>query len=136
MTFNNLCEKNVLCPWETAAIIQYDATMLRLKGQCHAIFDLRFFAWLIFPPGPWVLFPISTISKFSENSLRYSQFKVHKRINDTGSKLTTGVVDTGGKFIASVNDSGGGNDTTVVNDGQLSTTPVANKEISSRLPTP
>ncbi len=40
-----------------------------------------------------ILFPFSTISSFSENSRRYSQLKVHHRINDTGSKFTTGVVD-------------------------------------------
>jgi hypothetical protein len=44
-------------------------------------------------PGTWVLLPISTISNFSENSGRYSQLKVDHRINDTDSKLTTGIVD-------------------------------------------
>ncbi len=94
MAFNNFCEKNVL--WslrDSDHHPEWCDYVLRLKGRWHAIFDLRYFAWTIFPRALGILFPISTISSFSENSRRYSQLKVRHRINDTGSKFTTGVVD-------------------------------------------
>jgi hypothetical protein len=40
-----------------------------LKGQCHEIFDSRFFSWIIFPQAPeYTIF---------ENAWRYSQLKGH-----------------------------------------------------------
>ncbi len=46
-----------------------------LKGQCHKIFCFWFFSWISFPQAPE--YPIRIISNFFENSLRYSQVKVH-----------------------------------------------------------
>ncbi len=46
-----------------------------LKGQCHKIFCFRFFSWITFPQAPGNNFRV--ISNFFENSLRYSQVKVH-----------------------------------------------------------
>ncbi len=75
-----------------------------LKGECHEIFDFRFFSWISFPPASE--YPIRTISNLFENSRRYSPLKVHHRchkfadsINDTsgiGGKFAAGVLDTGG----------------------------------------
>ncbi len=48
-----------------------------LKGQCHEIFCLRFFSWITFTQAPDN--NIRIISNFFENSLRYSQVKVHHR---------------------------------------------------------
>ncbi len=48
-----------------------------LKGQCHEIFCFWFFLWISFPPAPE--YHIRTVSNFFENSLRYSQVKVHHR---------------------------------------------------------
>jgi hypothetical protein len=46
-----------------------------LKGQCHEIFDLRFFSWISFPPE----YPIRAVSNFVDNLRRYSQLKVYHR---------------------------------------------------------
>ncbi len=48
-----------------------------LKGQCHEIFCFWFFSWISFPPAPE--YSIKTVSKFFENSQRYSQLKVCHR---------------------------------------------------------
>ncbi len=48
-----------------------------LKGECHENFCFWFFWWISFPPAPE--YSIRTISKFFENSRRYSQVKVHHR---------------------------------------------------------
>ncbi len=46
-----------------------------LKGQCHEIFNFRFFSWISFPQAPE--YPIRAISNFFQNSRKYSQLKVH-----------------------------------------------------------
>jgi hypothetical protein len=61
-----------------------------LKGQCHKIFCFRFF-----PQAPENNSRV--ISNFFENSLRYSQVKVHHGCQRHG-KFATGVIDTGGKW--------------------------------------
>ncbi len=48
-----------------------------LNGQCHKIFDFRLSTWLGFPQSPDCT--IMAVSKFFENSWRYSQLKVHHR---------------------------------------------------------
>ncbi len=48
-----------------------------LKGQCHEIFRFWFFSSISFPPAPE--YSIRTVSKFFENSRRYSQLKVDHR---------------------------------------------------------
>ena len=47
------------------------------KGQCHEIFRFLFFSSISFPPAPE--YPNRTVSKFFENSRRYSQLKVDHR---------------------------------------------------------
>ncbi len=47
----------------------------QLKGQCHEIFCFLFFFKNQFPPAPE--YTVKTVSNFFENSLRYSQVKVH-----------------------------------------------------------
>ncbi len=46
-----------------------------LKGQCHKIFCLRFFSWIIFPQAFEII--IRIISNVYQNFRRYSQVKVH-----------------------------------------------------------
>ncbi len=53
-----------------------------LKGQCHEIFDFRFFTWISFPQAPFRPFQI------------FSKVRIDKR----SSRCTTSVVDTGGKW--------------------------------------
>jgi hypothetical protein len=48
-----------------------------LKGQCHEIFDFWFFSSISFPQAPE--YTIRAVSKFFENSRRYSQLKVCHR---------------------------------------------------------
>ena len=50
---------------------------IRLKGQCHEIFDFCFFSWISFPQAPE--YTNRAVSNFFENSRRYSQLKVHHR---------------------------------------------------------
>ncbi len=66
---------------------------LFLKGQCHEIFRFWFFSSTSLPPASE--YPIRTVSKFFENSRRYSQLKVDK--------FAAGIVDTGGKFATGIN---------------------------------
>ncbi len=54
-----------------------------LKGQCHEIFDFRFFYESVFPKP--LSIPLGPVSNFFENSRRYAQLK-----------FAAGVVDTGG----------------------------------------
>ncbi len=56
---------------------QHKEMLPNLKGQCHEIFCLWFFASISFPPDPE--YPIWTVSNFFENSRRYSQIKVDHR---------------------------------------------------------
>ncbi len=84
-----------------------------LKGQCHEIFASGFF-----PPA--AEYPIRIISNFFENSLGYSQVKVHHRhqphrwqichqCQRTGGKFChqfASVFDTSGKFASGFNDTG------------------------------
>ncbi len=95
-----------------------------LKGQCHEIFCFWFFSWISFPQASD--YTIGVVSKFLENSQRYSQLKICHRcqrhrwqmektfkqknfnnfvwkwcknlppVSRTGGKFATGVVDTGG----------------------------------------
>jgi hypothetical protein len=64
--------------------------IVSLKGQCHEIFDFRFFSLISFPQSPEDT--MRAVSNFFENSGRYSQLKV-----------CHGVVDTGGKCKKSSN---------------------------------
>jgi hypothetical protein len=50
-----------------------------LKGQCHEVFDIGFFSRIYFPQAPEC--PVRDVSKFVENSRRYSQLysQVHQR---------------------------------------------------------
>ncbi len=88
-----------------------------LKGPCHEIFCFWFFLWISFPPAPEC--PNRTVSNFFENSLRYSQVKVHHRCQRHRGKFATGVNDTGGKLpLVST--------TPAANLPPVSTTPAAN----------
>ncbi len=49
--------------------IMYSPCWKDLKGQCHDIFDLRFFLWISFPQAPD--YPNRVVSNFFENSRRY-----------------------------------------------------------------
>ncbi len=57
--------------------LRFQGKSVRLKGQCHAIFDFLFFSWISFPQASE--YTITAISIFFENSRRYSQLKVHHR---------------------------------------------------------
>ncbi len=70
-----------------------------LKGQCHKIFCFRFFKRIIFPQAPQN--NIRVTSNFFENSLRYSQVKVHHRYHDTGGNFATRINDNSDKFVTS-----------------------------------
>jgi hypothetical protein len=48
-----------------------------LKGQCHEIFDFRFFRESVSPKP--LSIPLGLFRIFFENSRRYSQLKVHHR---------------------------------------------------------
>ncbi len=94
-----------------------------LKGQCHEIFDFRFFHESVSPQPLSILLGSSNVFT---NLRRYSQIKVHHRCVQMFSQLcgdmprsrcTTGVVDTRGKFTAGVVD------TTVENLPSVSMTP-------------
>jgi hypothetical protein len=50
---------------------------IRLKGQCHEIFDFWFFSWISFPQASE--YTTTAILNFFENSRRYSRLKVHHR---------------------------------------------------------
>jgi len=50
---------------------------IRLKGQCHEIFDFWFLSLICFPQAPE--YTIRAVSNLFENSRTYSQFKVHHR---------------------------------------------------------
>ncbi len=80
--------------------------MLRLKGQCHAIFDLRVFCMNHLRPGP-EYFPLATIQIFSKiyEDIRSSWYTT--AVVDTGGKFTAIVNDTVAKFATAVNDAGG-----------------------------
>ncbi len=64
------------CCW----IIHYLKDLCPLKRQTHEILCFRFFSWTIFPEAPdYNFYNIRVISNFSENSRRYSQFKLHRQ---------------------------------------------------------
>jgi hypothetical protein len=71
---------------ESAGFLEYvDAVLLGietpqysfLNGQCHEIFDFRFFSWTSFPQAPEYTF--TAISLFLEHLRRYLRLKVHHR---------------------------------------------------------
>ncbi len=110
------------CPPTTQATqIRFPAeTCLSLKGQCHEIFCFRFFSWITFPQAPEN--DIRVISKYFENSRRYSQVKVHHRCQRHRWQIchrcqwhrwqiAAGINDTGGKFATGINDTDNNNDT-------------------------
>ncbi len=55
--------------------VLFSFSLQLIKGQCHEIFDFRFFSWISFPQAPD--YPIRAVLNF--NSWRYSQLKVHYR---------------------------------------------------------
>ncbi len=61
----------------SAVQASFDTKKACRKGQCHEIFPFWFFSSISFPPAPE--YPIRTVSKFFENSRRYSQLKVDYR---------------------------------------------------------
>ncbi len=81
-----------------------------LKGQCHEIFDFRFFSSISFPQAPE--YPIRAVSNFFENSRKNSQLMLANLPPVVATpavplgKFTAGVVDTGGKFATGVVDTG------------------------------
>ncbi len=94
-----------------------------LKGQCHEIFCLRFFSWIIFPQAPEN--NTSVISNFFENSRRYLPVLLNQRyqwqpttiatgVNDSSIRFTTGINDIGGKFATGGNNTGNNFDTCVM----------------------
>ncbi len=64
---------------------QFFLILLCLKGQCHEIFRFCFFSAISFPPAPE--YPIRTVSKFFENSRRYSQLTGINNTSETGGKI-------------------------------------------------
>ncbi len=65
-------------PCAQPRVCQTPARVTRLlKGQCHEIFDFRFFSWISFPQA--FEYTIRAVSNFFENSRRYSQLKVDHR---------------------------------------------------------
>ncbi len=76
---------NALLIFDSAIHVKKDYSVERsdpkdlstLKGQCHKIFCFWFFSSISFPPAPE--YPIRTVSKFFENSRRYSQLEVDHR---------------------------------------------------------
>ncbi len=67
----------------------------RLTGQCHEIFHFWFFSSISFPPAPE--YPIRTVSKFFENSRRYSQLifpRIFEKIRNGPSGILRGLGET------------------------------------------
>ncbi len=75
--------------WRFIKHVCYSAGLSRdvLKGQCHEIFDFRFFSWISFYQAPE--YTIRVVSNFFENSRIFAA---------QGVLPTTSVNDTGGKW--------------------------------------
>ncbi len=73
-----------------------------LKGQSHEIFYSRFFSWIIFYKAHDN--SLSAVSNFSKIREDIRNSSCTAGVNDTASKLSTGVVESGGKVTAGFND--------------------------------
>ncbi len=70
------------------------------KGQCHKIFCIRVFSWIIFPQAPEN--NTRVISIFSKICEDICKSRCTTDINDNGGKIATGINDTAGKFSTGI----------------------------------